>query len=234
MKQAKTISKPQLLESVSETEESQTLLSKPRESQEALQTANKNQEFFGVRSYVHTFYEAMAMDNPQAYEDVGRRFGYTVPIRKRRKQVLCWRAMLFSGIFIMIMGLIAILVGFLVPKRKEVVDTQEDIEIINRADQAFNEDLDICKIVGIFLFCSGGSMITAMLLILILTRRNRIDDPLSAEEIPLTSAEVCQEPGPSTPMDVKVPATEELTTVQPRRTDPEEVVMTNTGLCKMP
>ncbi|GFY40764.1 uncharacterized protein TNIN_407461, partial [Trichonephila inaurata madagascariensis] len=65
MKQAKTISKPQPLESVSESEEGQVLLPRstdidPRGA--STSTGRRNQEFFGVRSYVHTFYEAMAME----------------------------------------------------------------------------------------------------------------------------------------------------------------------------
>lgn len=235
MKQAKTIAKPQQLESVSETEEGTTLLSKvsAKETTDKSEPTARKQEFFGVRSYVHTFYEAMAMDNPHMYEDTGNHFEYATPMRKRRKQILCWRAMLCSGLLILSMGLIAILVGFLVPKRKEVVDVQEDIEIINRSEQAFNQDLDICKIVGIVLFCTGGIMVTIVLLALTLMKMNRNEDPL-AEEIPMAEAETDMEAGPGSPMDVKVPATEELAAVQPKRVDPEEVVMTNAGLCKVP
>lgn len=233
MKQAKTISKPQLLESVSETEEGTTLLSKGRELNTNPETTNKKQEFFGVKSYVHTFYEAMAMDNPHMYEEGGSHFEYLTPIRKRRKQILCWRAVFCSGMLILTMGLITILVGFLVPKRKEVVNVQEDIEVISKAEQLFNQDLDICKIVGIVLFCTGGIMVTIVLLALMLMRKHRMEDPLS-EEIPMAEPEAEMEPGPGTPMDVKVPATEELTAVQPKRVDPEEVVMTNAGLCKVP
>lgn len=233
MKQAKTIAKPQPLESVSETEEGTTLLSKARDLNEKPEPTTKKQEFFGVRSYVHTFYEAMAMDNPHMYEETGNHFEYITPIRKRRKQILCWRALFCSGMLVLTMGLTAILVGFLVPKRKEVVDVQEDIEIINRADQAFNQDLDICKIVGIVLFCTGGIMVTIVLLALLLMKKHRMEDPLS-EEIPMAEPDTDIEPGPGTPIDVKVPATEELTAVQPKRVDPDEVVMTNAGLCKVP
>lgn len=233
MKQAKTIAKPQQLESVSESEEGTSLLPKAQELNEKPEQRAKKQEFFGVRSYVHTFYEAMAMDNPHMYEETGSHFEYITPIRKRRKQIICWRATFCSGMLILTMGLTAILVGFLVPKRKEVVDVQEDIEIINRADQAFNQDLDICKIVGMVLFCVGGIMVTIVLLALILMKKHRMEDPL-AEEIPMNERETDTEPGPGTPIDVKVPVTEELTTVQPKRMDPEEVVMTNTGLCKVP
>lgn len=235
MKQAKTIAKPQPLESVSETEEGTTLLSKAKELNAKSESSSKKQEFFGVRSYVHTFYEAMAMDNPHMYEETGSHFEYMTPIRKRRKQILCWRAVFCSGMLIMTMGLIAILVGFLVPKKKEVVDIQEDIEIIDREDQAFNQDLDICKIVGIVLFCTGGVMVIIVLLALTLMKKHTMVDPLS-EEIPMDEPEETDvvEPGPGTPMDVKVPATEELTAVQPKRVDPEEVVMTNAGLCKVP
>ncbi|GFT66852.1 uncharacterized protein NPIL_206121 [Nephila pilipes] len=234
MKQAKTISKPQPLESVSESEEGQVLLPKstdidPRGT--TTTTGKRNPEFFGVRSYVHTFYEAMAMDNPHAYED---QFGYVMPARKRRKQILCWRLMLGSGVLILLMGIIFISVGFLVPKKKEVIDIQEDLEIIDRVFQAFNKDLDIFKIVGIVLFCVGGLMMAGVFLALTLIWKNRGEDPLSSEEIPLTGTHPQQDNGPNATMDVKVPATEELTTVQPKRVDPDEVVMTNAGLCKIP
>ncbi|XP_071036259.1 neurensin-1-like isoform X2 [Parasteatoda tepidariorum] len=232
MKQAKTISKPQPLESVSETEESQILLPKANPLQTEISPSKKGSEFFGVRSYVHTFYEAMAMDNPHGYEDIENPFGYIMPVRKRRKQILCWRILFGSGLFILCVGLVALLVGFLVPKRKEIVDSQEDIEIIDRYDQAFNQDLDTCKVVGIILFCTGGILVTVVLLALTVLWKSKRDDPLSLEELPLTTKEIDQIP--NTPMDVKVPATEEVSAVQPKRVDPDEVVMTNAGLCKIP
>ncbi|GIY41081.1 uncharacterized protein CDAR_225111 [Caerostris darwini] len=232
MKQAKTISKPQPLESVSETEEGQALLSKSTDNVGAsTSTERRNPEFFGVRSYVHTFYEAMAMDNPHAYEES---YGYVLPSRKRRRQVLCWRLTLGAGVVTFLLGIIFISIGFFVPKKKEVIDIQEDIEIIDRAFLEFNKDLDVFKIVGMVLFSAGGLVMAGVLIAVTLMWRNRSDDPLSSEEIPLTGTEPRQDEGPKTSMDVKVPATEEVTAVQPKRADPEEVVMTNAGLCKIP
>ncbi|XP_054709354.1 neurensin-1-like [Uloborus diversus] len=225
-KQAKSLSKPKLLESVSETEESQSLLSRSSKTESDLNS--KGQEFFGVRSYVHTFYEAMAMDNvpdePRCHFYSGN---FRTPLRKRRKQVLCWRLTFFTGLLILCVGLTAILVGFLVPRRKEVVNIQEDIEIIDRVDQAFNRDLQLCKVVGIALFCTGGLIVAAVLLAMIAKMPKR-DDPV--EEIPMTEPDR----GPTSPVGTKVPATEELKPVQPKRMDAEKLVMTHAGLCQLP
>ncbi|KAF8781930.1 neurensin-1-like [Argiope bruennichi] len=234
MKQAKTISKPQPLESVSESEEGQALLPKATDFSTpgpSTSTERNHPEFFGVRSYVHTFYEAMAMDNPQDFEN---EFGYPVPSRKRRRQLMCWRWILGSGVVTLMLGAILIAIGFLVPKRNVVVDIQEDIEIIDKEHMAFNYALDIVKIMGITLFCTGGLMVAGLFLALTFICKSRIDDPLNAEEIPLAGGDACPDTGPNAAMDVKVPATEELTAVQPKRADPEEVVMTNAGLCKIP
>ncbi|CAL1285739.1 unnamed protein product [Larinioides sclopetarius] len=234
MKQAKTISKPQPLESVSESEEGQALLPKSTDFSIAgpsTSTDRRSPEFFGVRSYVHTFYEAMAMDNPHAYEN---QFGYPVPSRKRRRQLLCWRWILGSGVVTILMGVVFITVGFLVPKKNVVVDIQEDIEIIDKEHLSFNWVLDIVKIIGITLFCTGGLMVAGLFLALTFICKSRIEESLTAEEIPLTGTESRPDKGPNAAIDVKVPATEELTAVQPKRADPEEVVMTNAGLCKIP
>ncbi|GIY54078.1 uncharacterized protein CEXT_483331 [Caerostris extrusa] len=214
MKQAKTISKPQPLESVSETEEGQALLSKINRQRRSINIHRKKESrVFGVRSYVHTFYEAMAMDNPHAYEES---YGYVLPSRKRKRQVLCWRLTLGAGVVTFCWASYLFRLGFSCQK-KEVIDIQEDIEIIDRAFLEFNKDLDVFKIVGMVLFSAGGLVMAGVLIAVTLMWRNRSDDPLSSEEIPLTGTESRQDEGPKTPMDVKVPATEEVTAVQPKR-----------------
>lgn len=239
VKQVKAMSRTQLLESVSESDEGAqpTLLQSSLDSPDhRSQKSSRCPEFFGVKSYVHTFYEAMAMDSPQAYENTGYSSINPIPLRKRRRNN-CLKITVWLGVVFLVVGFVALLVGFLVTKRNAMADVQEGIAVINQDDLSFNRNIDACKIAGIVIFCTGGIITTAMLLLhLLFIRRQRTEDDNLNQVIRVVNEEEEEEEErpPKTPMEAKVPVTEEIASVQPRRSHPEEVVMTNAGLCKVP
>ncbi|XP_054708569.1 neurensin-1-like [Uloborus diversus] len=192
-------------------------------------------EFFGVRSYLHNFYESVSIRNPQLYEDIyDDEMIYLNNTRKyaRKDAVICWKFNMGLGAFALGLGVILILVGYLTPLHEGIKSHQEDYVIVDRDAAKFNYYIKVCRMMGLISFCGGGCIFSIALLVSFFFNMNYTeeeeDDPLEPLCVTLDTEDV-----PQTPTDKKIPATEELTSVQPKR-EVEEVVMTNSGLCKPP
>lgn len=70
---------------------------------------------------------------------------------------------LITGSVILLVGLIVIVVGYTVPSKIEAFGEDEMLFVDDHAIQ-FNRALDICKLAGAILFCIGGTMMAACLL----------------------------------------------------------------------
>lgn len=186
-------------------------------------------EFFGVRSYLHHFYETMTVKNPDIYEDFDEHDNrYLTTPGKRRHIGVYWKATLYIGFILLICGLILLLVGYYVRQRDVVVGYKEDLEIIDRSSLDFNRNLDICKILGLLVFCLGGAILLAALLIPTVVSNYCDDDDQEAFKVKASF----DDPEES-PTEKKIPATEALTSVQPKRGE-DHMVITEVGLCKVP
>ncbi|KFM66539.1 Neurensin-1, partial [Stegodyphus mimosarum] len=191
-------------------------------------------EFFGVRSYLHNFYESVSIRNPQLYEDIYEDdMLYLSQTRKQRKAALfCWKFNLAMGAFTLALGLFFILVGYITPLRQGIAGQQEGFLIIDRDAARFNYYIKLCRIMGLIVFCIGGCIFCFTMLLSVFFNIHYSDDedetPVETFCVTLTAEDV-----PQSPTDKKIPATEELTSVQPKR-EVDEVVMTNAGLCKPP
>ncbi|XP_013779465.1 neurensin-1-like [Limulus polyphemus] len=186
-------------------------------------------EFFGVRSYLHHFYETMTVKNPDLYEDFDEHDNrYLTTPGKRCRMGVYWKATLCIGFLLLICGLILLFVGYYVRQRDVVVGYKADLEIIDRSSLDFNRNLDICKVLGLLVFCLGGAILLAALLLPTLVSNYCDDDDQEAFKVKANF----DDPQES-PTEKKIPATEALTSVQPKRGE-DHMVITEVGLCKVP
>jgi len=141
--------------------------------------ANKKCPFFGVRSYLHNFYEQKDGKDHGAYETdeydfllkpSPRKYGYCRPI--------AWKAAVWIGINFIIFGIIGIFVAYLVPTKTPVItETSYSVEL-DRDVKSYNDNLEIVKLVGLLLFCVGGTLTIGGLLVPTILYRYCFDDDL--------------------------------------------------------
>ena len=126
--------------------------------------------------------------------------------------------------------------GYLVPRLNIDVGYQEEMRIIDRAAYIFNQNLEWCKIIGLGVFCVGGTLMSASLLLPGLVGLSCIEDSDEDESTPFKlriadTEELCDELAVETKDRTGVPATEQLKSVQPKRED--KIIITNSGLKKV-
>lgn len=124
--------------------------------------------------------------------------------------------------------------GYLMPRMDIDVGYQEEMRIIDRAAYMFNQNLDWCKIVGLGVFCVGGTLLSASLLLPGLVGLSCIEDNDDDESTPfkLRIADTDDSSDElTTERKTRIPATEQLKSVQPKRED--KIIITNSGLKKV-
>jgi len=96
-----------------------------------------------------------------------------------------YRHLLYSlGFILLVFGALVLIAGYLVPKMNIDVGYQEEMRIIDRAAYAFNQNLEWCKIIGLAIFCVGGTLLSASLLLPSLVGLSCIDDDVNDETTP--------------------------------------------------
>jgi len=187
---------------------------------------SKCSDIFGVRSYLHQFYEKPSFKDPDLYEDDDLRY----LLNPNRKRPCChsiwWKIFVWIGVNFLIFGVIGVLVGYLVPPKTEIVGSSENnIEVLDTQALQFNENLDICKLVGVILFCIGGMTLTIALLFPSFLHQYCVEEHIEScykssknENHPIKS-----------PLDNVIPSSACISSVQPVRYASESVV-TKEGL----
>ncbi|CAM4524827.1 unnamed protein product [Caretta caretta] len=112
---------------------------------------------YGVRSYLHQFYEDCTASMWEREND------FQIQRSPSRWRSAFWKVGLISGVVFMLIGLTVLVVGFLVPPKIEALEEEDFVVVDNHAIQ-FNGALDICKLAGAILFCIGGTTMAACLL----------------------------------------------------------------------
>ncbi|CAM4508082.1 unnamed protein product [Lepidochelys olivacea] len=112
---------------------------------------------YGVRSYLHQFYEDCTASIWEHEND------FQIQRSPSRWGSAFWKVGLISGVVFMLIGLTVLVVGFLVPPKIEALEEEDFVVVDNHAIQ-FNGALDICKLAGAILFCIGGTTMAACLL----------------------------------------------------------------------
>jgi len=120
--------------------------------------------FYGVKSYLHNFYESGFKD-PNVYEE--DEYAYLLrPSKPRSKfcKPIVWKATVWIGVNFLIFGIIGIFVAYCVPKKHGYQKDGKYLVMIEEA-QAFNYNLEIVKLSGMLLFCFGGAITIIGLLV---------------------------------------------------------------------
>ena len=180
-------------------------------------------DYFGVRSYLHDFYEA-AYKDPSIYEEEDDfRFLLGANPRRRRCPPIWWKVFMWIGVNLLVFGIIGILVGYLVPQRPIFfkVDEEKKEGYVDHGAMAFNTTLDVCKMIGLILFCVGGvTLAMALLFPSFLTSYCDEDQTDDNFKVPLQG----QDEPPLSPVEMSIPKTSQVKSVQPLRTVQESVV----------
>ncbi|XP_055430515.1 neurensin-1 [Bubalus kerabau] len=173
-------------------------------SRQAQAATEARHQRYGVRSYLHQFYEDCTTSIWE-YED-----DFQIQRSPNRWSSVFWKVGLISGTVFVILGLTVLAVGFLVPPKIEAFGEANFVVVDTHAVQ-FNGALDMCKLAGAVLFCIGGTSMAGCLLMSVSAKsyskeekflqqrfKERIAD-IKAHTQPITRA-----PGPG---ETKIPVT---------------------------
>lgn len=178
--------------------------------------------YFGVRSYLHDFYEA-AYKDPSIYEDEEEfRLPNRMARRRRRCSRVWWKVFMWLGVNLLIFGILGILVGYLVPQKSifSKVDEENSEGYVDRGAITFNTTLDVCKLIGLILFCIGGMTLAMALLFPSFLTSYCDEDPTDDN----FKVRLDEEAAPLSPVEMSIPKTAKVKSVQPLRSVPEAVV----------
>lgn len=181
-------------------------------------------DYFGVRSYLHNFYQSGSFKDPHVYEeDDDFRYLLHPNMRRRRCRPLWWKLFLWLGANLLVFGLIGIFVGYLVPQKQIVfdIDKAKNIAIIDKEALSYNGTLDMCKLIGLVVFCLGGVTL-AMALLFPSFLSHYCDEDGKDDSIRVTIGN--EEKLPLSPIEMTIPATPKIKNIQPDRSGTESVV----------
>ncbi|KAI0231329.1 Neurensin-1, partial [Lamellibrachia satsuma] len=184
-------------------------------------------DYFGVKSYLHNFYETHVYKDPDIYEDDAGRYLLSSHGSRRHRcaaAAVWWKVFVWIGANFLAFGVVGVLVGYLVPQKPVFVGAIADnVEVIDRGAVSFNFNLDVCKLVGLVLFCVGGLTLTVALIFPSFLNHYCGEDDRRSDD----SFKVCidNDTPPTCPMELSVPATGKISSVQPER-KPEEAMAT--------
>ncbi|XP_006011880.1 neurensin-1 [Latimeria chalumnae] len=125
-------------------------------SEHAYGTTEEGQRY-GVRSYLHQFYEDCTASIWEHEDD------FQIQRSPSRWSSTLWKVGLMFGTIISLIGLTVIAVGYLVSPKIEAFG-EENFLVVDSHAIRFNGALDICKLVGAILFCIGGITVAICLL----------------------------------------------------------------------
>ena len=186
-------------------------------------------DYFGVKSYLHNFYDSRVYKDPKLYEDDDDlRYLLHPTGRRRHCTSIWWKVFVWIGANFLIFGIIGVLVGYLVPQKPLVVGSiGNNIELINRQALSYNFNLDVCKLVGLVLFCVGGLTLTVALLFPSFLY-NYCEDERRDGAFRVSLLDPEDKP-PTSSVEMTVPATAQITGIQPER-KMQEAIVTQEGM----
>jgi len=125
----------------------------------------------------------------------------------------------------LLIGIVTIIAGFLTPPRPIIVGPESDIVSLRKSedDAAFDFRLEICRMVGLTMFCAGGLILAVSLMVPTFFYRSYPSADAGADETASSHPVIVDTEGsdseadqaPPLPIKSVVPATETLTGVQP-------------------
>ncbi|XP_045102377.1 neurensin-1-like isoform X2 [Portunus trituberculatus] len=166
--------------------------------------------FFGVKNYLHHFYEKQDISNPALYEDapMGMEQVFLVKQGDSGCSSSVFRLSLVLGGLLLLLGVVAFVVAAIAARRTVVVGEHGGVSIVDHLASSHNAQVDALLLVGLVAVTLGSTVVAASLISRTFCTRQ--------EETfyPFRMGQFVQEP-PISPTDKKVPVTERLTQVQP-------------------
>ncbi|KAL4630007.1 neurensin-1-like [Arapaima gigas] len=113
---------------------------------------------YGVRSYLHQFYEECTASIWEHDED------FQIKRSPSRWSSVFWKVSLVFGTLILMTGLILLVAGYSIPSKVEAFG-DGDLLFVDASAARFNRGLNVSKLVGASLFCAGGALAASGLLL---------------------------------------------------------------------
>ncbi|XP_048881971.1 neurensin-1 [Brienomyrus brachyistius] len=120
---------------------------------------------YGVRSYLHQFYEECTTSIWESDED------FQTQRSPSRWSSVLWKVFLALGILILITGLTMLTVGYVTTPRIEAFG-EDDLLFVDSRAASFNRALEVCKLAGAIVFCVGGSVMAGGFLLSVFAEGN--------------------------------------------------------------
>ncbi|CAG7826668.1 unnamed protein product [Allacma fusca] len=131
---------------------------------------------------------------------------------KGRKCGAVWfKIGLIIGATLFLLGAVAIVIGYAIPRQETVIGRNDEYEVVDKDAVRFNRNLDICKLIGLAGFCSGGLVLVISLLAPTFTSSYWEDDPATEPFRVSLSSSLVYESEPKSP----IPVTEKINCIQP-------------------
>ncbi|XP_045620851.1 neurensin-1-like [Procambarus clarkii] len=164
---------------------------------------------FGVKNYLHQFYEKQDISDPALYEDLPpMEQVFLVKHGDSGCSSSVFRLSLVLGGLLLLLGVVAFVVAAVAARRTVVVGQNGGVSVVDKVASAHNAQVDALLLVGLVAVTLGSSVVAAALISR--TFCSRPEEPI----YPFRMGQYVLEP-PLSPMDAKVPVTERLTQVQP-------------------
>lgn len=114
-----------------------------------------------------------------------------------------------------------ILIGYLVPPRHVLIESPDDLTgeaYVDEKAQEYNTTLDMCKLIGLILFCIGGVTL-AMSLLFPSFLAHYCEDEVNSDYPPIKAPlQQCDpEKGPLSPLQAVIPSSSTVKGVQPTK-----------------
>ncbi|XP_048761503.1 neurensin-1-like [Ostrea edulis] len=169
--------------------------------------------YFGVKSYLHNFYDSATYKDPSIYEDDDDRYLLNPHARRRRCRPIWLKVCIWIGVNLLVLGVLAILAGYFIPTKSIIRkgDNQDNVGYVDEEAVKFNTTLDLLKLVGLILFCVGGILL-AVALMFPTFMSNMCSDEIGEEAIRIQTGE---EKPPLSPIEMTIPSTSKVKSVQP-------------------
>ena len=168
------------------------------------QSSTQKNDYKGVKSYLDQFY-GFAKDPHDKHTSE-----YHTKLRNVQLYSLWWRTVLTIGIVLIIGGLLAVLLAYVIPRKTILVEEEEDFAVLDKDAAQFNRVLEYVKLAGLATFCLGGMLSSlALLLASCCFRRcnsdsNRYYEDIEPSNVVRKLVDKGHENVPRSPMDKKV------------------------------
>ncbi|XP_076463182.1 uncharacterized protein LOC143295395 isoform X1 [Babylonia areolata] len=199
--------------------------------------------YFGVKSYLHHFYDShSSYKDPSVYEDDDDMYLLHPNPRRRRCPPIWWKVFMWVGVNLLLFGVVGILVGYLVPPKTVIVGENKPAGewYIDTSAKSYNTTLDMCKLIGLVLFCIGGITLAMSLLFPSFLTHYCDDDAADDDttKVPLRAPDDVEEGGgrggggkpPLSPVEMTIPATSKVKSVQPTSKTSQSVLPPSSGV----